>query len=157
MELKKNKNVSFWIALAVPVVFIIIILIKIVITYQVGKEAHLNNQAIFSLEEFMPAYEVGGELDSNRKVVEYAKLNSKISNIINKRLSASHLRSNLDPGPAFEKGHYGWVAITRKTSSKGQWKVIFREFGTNPYMICSINISQREVDELLCKMKDNKD
>lgn len=147
MNAFKEKKASFWVALAVPFAFIAIILVKIVMTYQAGKATHLQNNTIFTLDEFMQEHKIEGLIDTPRERVEYAKVNSEITAIINQ--SIDNKRKKIGP--------YGWIAFSRKNNQDDQtWSVIFRETGVTPYSYCVIKIQGELVGRLNCKKMSAK-
>lgn len=151
MTATKEKKVPFWMALAVPLIFIVIILVKIVMTYQAGKATHSKNNTIFPLEEFMLEHKIEGVIDTPRELVEYAKVSSGIKAIINNRLAESKINKAQKMAP------YGWVAFGRKSNEDDKaWMVIFRETGINPYTHCTVNINGELVGELDCKLMSMK-
>jgi hypothetical protein len=129
MEKKKTK---FWIALAVPFAFIILILIKIYHTVDVGSNDPFTKKGgmVFTFEQFSQNIEVGLPISNALEASVRTRDKSDILKIIEERKLISKKNSQ-----------YHWLAIAVKDESEENWKVTFREKGITPKMQCTSSLN----------------
>jgi hypothetical protein len=128
---KKNKT-KFWIALAVPFAFIILILVKIYHTVDAGRDDPFKSKGgmVFTYEQFNQNIEVGLPISNALEAVVRVRDKSNVLQRIKIR------KEKIE-----KKTQYHWLAIAIRDESDKNWLVTFREKGITPKMECTSSLN----------------
>lgn len=143
--MKKKKTIKFWMALAVPLAFIILILVRLTHTINTGRNDRFTSMGgmVFDKEEFMQNFEEDPALPISKAIYAVVKVRKETNILETMKVEYSKHMDNK---------RYHWLAVGVMDDEKNNWLVTFRENHIVPKLLCkaSVKIKTGLVSKLEC-------